>query len=110
MSLAQRRKGQRIENAIVHLHHDAGIACEKLSRAGYTGADIRIADVFSGEVKSRGNGAGFALLSSWLGIADFLFLKRDRQQPLVVLSWERYTQLLRGYLHGGDGHADTPTP
>ena len=35
-----RRKGQRIENEIVHLHQDNLIPAEKVSRGGYTGHDL----------------------------------------------------------------------
>jgi hypothetical protein len=44
------------------------------------------------EIKAREDGAGFKLLDRWLGDHDALFLRRDRQLPLVVVPlrvWER---------------------
>ena len=100
MGLSSRRKGAEIERLIVALHHEAGLPAEKVSRTGYTGSDLRIADEFLGEVKARKTGEGFTLLESWLTGADLLFLKRNRQSPLVCMSWGVYEQLLRGYLRG----------
>ncbi len=97
MSRMQRSKGLRVEREIVCLHHDVGIPCEKISRSGYTGPDLRIADEFLGEVKTRKSGEGFATLERWLGEADVLFLRRDRQRPMVVMPWETYVRLMRTY-------------
>ena len=36
-------------------------------------------------MKARSTGAGFATLERWLGENDVLFLRRDRQEPIVVL-------------------------
>ena len=98
MAAKSRSKGKRIELELVHLHQDVGIPAEKLSRTGYTGPDLMIADEWTAEVKARASGKGFVILEQWLGAADLLFLRRDRQQPLVVLSWETYLQMLKGYL------------
>ncbi len=95
MSKAQRVKGARIERELVALHTSAGIPAEKVSRSGYTGPDLRIANEFSGEVKARKSGEGFATLERWLGEADLLFLRRDRQRPMVCMSWATYVQLLK---------------
>jgi hypothetical protein len=92
-----RSKGARIERHIVALHQDAGIAAEKRSRTGYVGEDLRIVEAFSAEVKSRKTGEGFATLERWLGKCDLLFLKRDRQPPLVLLPWKTYLQLMTAY-------------
>ncbi len=97
MSRMQRSKGLRVEREIVCLHHDVGIPCEKISRSGYTGPDLRIADEFLGEVKARKSGEGFATLERWLGEADLLFLRRDRQPPMICMSWNMYVQLLKAW-------------
>lgn len=89
-----RSKGARIEREIVALHDEIPVAAEKVSRSGYTGHDLMIADTFKAEVKARAN--GFALLKRWLGNNDLLFLREDGQKhPTVVMSWETYVNLLR---------------
>ena len=97
MSRTSRSKGARIEHEIVRLHHNVAIPAEKISRSGYTGPDLRIADEFQAEVKSRGSGQGFATLDRWLGTNDLLFLRRDRQAPFVVMSWATYERLVKAY-------------
>ncbi len=97
MSRAARAKGAKTERQLVTLHQDAGIPCEKISRSGYTGADLRIADEFLAEVKSRQAGQGFTTLERWLGTNDVLFLRRDRQAPFVILSWTTYEKLIKTY-------------
>lgn len=99
MSAHQRAKGARIERALVALHHDAALPAEKVSRSGYPGPDLVIADQFTAEVKARRAGNGFVQLERWKGEADLLFVKRDRQAPLVVMDWPLYTRLLRAWLH-----------
>ncbi len=97
MAKMQRSKGARIEREIVYRHHDAGVPCEKISRSGYLGPDLRIANEFLGEVKSRQSGEGFTTLARWLGTNDVLFLRRDRQVPFVVMPWSIYARLMRAY-------------
>ncbi len=95
MGRMQRNKGARIEREIVHLHHAAAIPAEKVSRTGHSGPDLQIANEFSGEVKARKSGEGFATLERWLGVTDLLFLRRDRQKPMICMSWATYVQLLK---------------
>ena len=97
MGRMQRSKGARIEREIVHLHHDAAIPAEKVSRTGHSGPDLQIAHEFSGEVKARKSGEGFATLERWLGTNDVLFLRRDWQAPLVVMPWSIYERLMQAY-------------
>jgi hypothetical protein len=99
MGNLSRSKGQRVERAMLHLHHDAGVPCCKVSRTGYTGHALQVADTFTAEVKSRANGEGFSTLARWLGSSDLLFLRRDRQHPLVVMSWSTYITIVTGKIH-----------
>jgi hypothetical protein len=107
MSASQRRKGARVECEIVNAHKEAGVHAERypLSGASHfrnTGHDIDLY-IFGpdeapavAEVKARGEGKGFALLERWLGEYDALFLKRDRQDPLVVIPWSMWLRLIGG--------------
>ena len=87
---ASRQKGNRTERAIVRALQDAGFAAERVPLSGAArgrfggdvsvpllGVDRRV------EVKTRGN--GFRRLYDWLGDHDFLIVKADRLEPLVVI-------------------------
>jgi Holliday junction resolvase len=100
-----RRKGNRVELEIVHLHRDLGIHAERYPLSGASrfrgsGHDIDVycfgreqAPLFA-EVKARKDGGGFVTLEKWLGEFDALFLKRNRGDPLVVLPWRVWAQLI----------------
>ena len=105
MSRSQRRKGVERERALVNLHRKLGIHAERVPLSGATryqggGHDIDVypfgedAGALNAELKARGSGEGFKTLESWLGENDLLFLWRDRQQPLVVLPWRVWEQIL----------------
>lgn len=95
-----KQKGDRIERELVQRHREAGIPAERVPLSGAVGGqfagDLRIAGNLKGEVKARGGGDGFKTLERWLGDNDLLFLRRDRAEPLVVMPWTQYEELLRG--------------
>jgi Holliday junction resolvase len=87
---ASRQKGNRAERAVVRLLQERGFAAERVPLSGAArgrfggdvsvpllGVDRRV------EVKCRGD--GFRELYRWLDGADFLIVKADRLEPLVVL-------------------------
>jgi hypothetical protein len=102
---AARRKGAKRERQLVKLHLEAGIHCERVPLSGAAryqgnGGDIDLyirgrdnAPLIC-ESKSRATGAGFTTLGRWLGDHDALFLTRDRADPLVVLPWSTWIELL----------------
>jgi hypothetical protein len=47
------------------------------------------------EVKARKNGGGFVQLERWLGEFDLLALRRNNADPLIVLPWRVWAQLLK---------------
>ena len=100
MTRLSRDKGQRIERELVHLHHAAGIPASRVPLSGAAGGeyadDLHLLDL-TAEVKARKDGSGFKQLEAWLGEHDLLFLRRDRQRPLVVLSWSTYLTLMHAY-------------
>jgi hypothetical protein len=107
MSKMQRDKGARIEREIVDAHKRIGLRAERYPLSGAShfrgsGHDIDIyifgkdAAPAVTEVKSRGNGKGFTMLERWLGSYDALFLRRDRQEPMVVLPWRVWSLLVGG--------------
>lgn len=104
MGNSAKRKGDRIEREIVHLHQAMGVPAQRVPLSGAAGGrfsgDVWIGDLIA-EVKCRGNGEGFITLERWLGENDLLFLRRDRKTPLVVLPWKTYEELIKkGGAHG----------
>lgn len=103
MGRKEREKGARIEREVVNRHVEAGLRAERYPASGAThfrgsGHDV---DVYvretplSAEVKGRGKGEGFTMLERWLADYDVLFLRRDRQDPLVVVPWHVWERLLK---------------
>jgi len=103
---SQRDKGARVERAIVKLHLDAGVPCQRVPLSGAAGGmftgDLAIGPKGSlvGEVKSRKGGKSFKQIEDWLGQNHALFLHRDRQLPMVVLPWAIYERLIHETLVG----------
>lgn len=100
-----RRKGDRCEREIVERHKALGVHAERYPLSGASrfrgsGHDVDIY-VFGqeqapivGEVKGRKNGAGFVTLEQWLGEFDVLFLRRNNADPLVVVPWRIWAQII----------------
>ena len=98
-------KGSRVAREIVNALKAAGIPAFRvpLSGAGAIYGDVKFGPghKYTGEVKARKNGQGFAVLEKWMGDCDALILKRDRQQPMVCVSWELFTQLMGHEVESG---------
>ena len=90
MGRKSRDKGNRTERAIVAALQECGFAAERVPLSGAArgrfggdvsvpllGVDRRV------EVKCRAN--GFAEIYRWLADHDFLVIKRDHSEPLIVL-------------------------
>ena len=103
-----KRKGSRIEYEIRDRHISAGIEARRVPFSGSIGTlrpeltsmrgDVQILDgEFIAEVKARKSGTGFKTIEGWLGDNDMLFLRRDRQPPLVVLPWKVYVRLMKSF-------------
>jgi Holliday junction resolvase len=100
-----RQKGDRIEREIIARHVTLGIHAERYPLSGASrfrgsGHDVDLC-VFGketaplvAEVKARAGGAGFVIIERWLGEYDALLLRRDRADPLVVLPWRVWSQLI----------------
>lgn len=103
MARKSRDKGARIEREIVTLHRALGLRCERVPLSGgarYQGSSHDI-DVYPTgrdaplccEVKSRR--AFPSWLTGWLGDNDALFLRGDHAEPVVVLPWRIWAELVK---------------
>lgn len=104
---ASKRKGDRFEREIVNCLRAAGMECARVPLSGAAGgefgSDVRL--TFLGEPRTaecKCRADGFRELYKWIGGNDALFLKADRQEPLVVL---RMSDFIR--LSGGEAPANT---
>ena len=86
---ASRQKGNRTERAIVRLLQERGLAAERVPLSGAAcgrfGGDVSVPVLGVDrrvEVKCRGD--GFRKLYKWLAGADFLIVRADRRELLVV--------------------------
>ena len=100
MGKFSRDKGARGERDIVARHMALGIHAERVPLSGACGGsfagDVIIEGVGTVEVKCRAGGGGFRTIEKWLADNAALFLRRDRQSPLVILPWETWERLLKG--------------
>lgn len=100
MGRASRDKGNRAERAIVHALQNAGFAAERVPLSGAArgrfGGDVSVPLLGIDrrvEVKCRGD--GFRQLYAWLDGADFLIVRADRSEPLVVLPLKLATEIAK---------------
>ena len=93
------RKGARIEREMVNMLRDAGIQAERVPLSGSCGGsfsgDLIIDGKYTAEVKARGTGGGFTLIDRWLEDRDVLIVKQDRKPPLMVLTFQAYSDLIQ---------------
>lgn len=100
---AARDKGSRVERAIVDRFRQLGVRASRVPLSGAAGGDYSgdvVAEVITGqrwvgEVKARKGGAGWVVLTRWLGTNQFLVLQEDRQEPLVAMRWSQFAELVR---------------
>jgi len=107
-----KRKGTRIEYAVVDELVELGVACHRVPLSGAAGGqwsgDIHISllgRTRRAEVKARAN----LQLYSWFKSADLLIVKGDRQRPLVVLPIELAVELMLAAEHGSKESDDAHT-
>jgi hypothetical protein len=102
---APRRKGDKLERALVRALQDHGFASERVPLSGsaggsYTGdltvpllgRDLRV------EAKARGR--GFNQFYEWLNGVDLLIVRADRQEPLVVVPFRLAIEIAKAAERG----------
>ena len=91
----QRTKGARVERAVLKKFKDAGMDGK---RTGFLPAlgiptigDLEI-EGKTFEVKARKNGAGFKVISEWLGENHGLVLVENNKEPLIVQTFSNWIE------------------
>ncbi|MDW7998460.1 MAG: hypothetical protein RMI30_03285 [Thermodesulfovibrio sp.] len=97
-----RRKGYRIEHELEKLLRKNGLDAQRIplsgSAGGYFAGDL-IVEGKKAEVKGRKD--GFKEIYKWLENKDFLFIKADRKEYLVVMRLSDFISLIgRDKNHG----------
>lgn len=100
MASSQKRKGDRFERQIRDMAIGAGLKTRKTPLSGAVKDRVNEGDIiieeFSFECKCRAN--GFREIYKWLGAHRGLFIRADRQKPLVVTEAESYLDMLAYWL------------
>jgi hypothetical protein len=99
MGKKSKRKGYRMEHEIEKILRDEGITAKRipLSGASWLKGDIFIELLnkgYIGEVKARRE--GFKEIYKWLSDKDFLFLRADRKDFLIVMNIKTFLELVNG--------------
>ncbi len=96
---ASRQKGDRLERLVVDTLRAEGLAAERIPLSGSAGGSFAgdvtfpaLGGDWKAECKCRAS--GFKLVYSALDGNDVVFLKQDRQEPLVVVPLHRFARLL----------------
>ena len=98
MANRSKQKGTRFERECVKLHTDLEVRAERVPLSGAVEGfkgDIRVyldSTKFTGECKVGAN--RFASIYNYIADNDLLFIKRDRDVPLVCMTLEMYKYLL----------------
>lgn len=84
------RKGYRAEREMVERHAAMGIDAKRSFMS--KGADLVIDGIGDAEVKARRTLP--ATVNRWLGERAVLFMRPDRAEPAVLMTWETYHRLV----------------
>lgn len=90
-----RNKGYRGEHELVVKLNENLISAKRvpLSGGSWVKGDIILEGLGVGEVKLRAD--GFKEIYKWLANNDFLFIKRDRDQYLVVMPLDDWMEMVK---------------
>ena len=101
---ASRQKGNRTERALVRALQDAGFAAERVPLSGAArgrfGGDVSVPLLgIDRRVEVKCRGTGFRQLYAWLDGADFLIVRSDRSEPLVVIPFRLAVEIAKAAEH-----------
>jgi len=98
----RKQKGDRAERYVRDLLNAVpGVHAQRVPLSGAVGGNfsgdlyvITPNNRYTAEVKARANAEGWVSIKSWLNSNDFLFLKEDHEDPLVVIPWRVFEDML----------------
>lgn len=96
MARLEKEKGKRGEREVVKLLKEAGFEARRTAplQAGESSSgvpDVELDKRFKIEVKRRKS--GFKQIYDWLKDADFLFVRADRKDYIVAMSFQTFLEL-----------------
>jgi hypothetical protein len=96
MGKFSRDKGAREERAIVNTLREHGIDAERVPLSGAAGGS-HVGDILIGERRAEAKlrASGFRNLYEWLERVQYLFVRADRREQLVVMRESEFLRLLR---------------
>jgi len=94
MGKASRTKGQRNEQSLVNLLKDAGLPACRVPLSGMHGGQFA-GDILIGErrFEAKVRATGFKQIYDYLGDNAGLFIRADRQEPLIVIRLADWIEL-----------------
>jgi hypothetical protein len=110
-----KRKGVRIERQLVNQLVELGLRCFRVALFGAAGSE-RTGDIHvpllgrTRRVQVKCCGDGFRQLYSWLGNSDFLIVKADRRNPLMVLPLALVVELMLAAERGSKAEGPNEHP
>lgn len=101
--MKHKAKGTRAERLLASMRQELGIAARRIPFSGSLGGwldqyrgDVQLLLPILGqlvaEVKARRDAP--KVLTRWLATNDLLFIRPDRQDPLVCLPWKTWARIL----------------
>ena len=107
MGKRSRDKGARVERKMVDWFESIGIKAQRVPLSGGMKMRNSLGEefkddlscslngwLFRTEVKARAGAKGWQTIKKWLGEADMLALIEDRTDPLMVIPWHIFTELI----------------
>lgn len=97
---ASKQKGNRAERALVNFLRDAGLTANRLPLSGamrgkFGGCDVVVPFLGrEGRIEVKHHANGFQRLYRWLTGVDFLVVRCDRSEPLVVMPLKLMVELI----------------
>jgi Holliday junction resolvase len=113
---ASKQKGSRNERTLVKLLIEAGFAAERSPLSGALrsekfggGCDVEV-PMFGRRhrIEAKHHANGFARLYKWLDGVDFLVVRADRSEPLVVMPLARLIEIAKQAEQIGEQVANEP--
>jgi hypothetical protein len=97
MGKKSRDKGYRLEHELVLKLNEMGFKAERVPLSGGAGGSFTGDLIINGKkAEVKGRAAGFKEIYKWLEPVDYLFIRADRQEWLVVMRLKDFKDMKDG--------------